>query len=104
MDKNGAERSPIARLARELNFAQQALDEPRAGATGNLECRVADLQERLISTPARSLDDIAARLEVARGIALSLGPRGYLLNLIEACIGDLHTLADMAAQRALSPE
>ena len=83
MEEDGAEGSPLARLGRELNAAQQALREPGAGAIGNLECRVADLQERLLSIPARSLDEIAARLAVARGIVQSLGPRGYLLDLIE---------------------
>lgn len=84
-----AEQSTIALLRRELSLAQGALVEPGAGAITDLECRVAHLQERMLSTPAQSLADIAARLQVARDIILSLGPRGYLLDLIETCIADL---------------
>ena len=39
--------------------------------------------------PARSPADVADRLEVAAGMIASLGPRGYLLDLVEACISDL---------------
>ncbi|HYN40119.1 MAG TPA: hypothetical protein VES39_12795 [Rhodospirillales bacterium] len=88
--------SPIARIGHELALAQQALHEPGAGAMGNLECRVADLQSRLLSTPARTPAEVAARLAVATAIVRSLGPRGYLLDLIEACINDLHALPDAA--------
>ena len=85
--------APLAQIRRELEMAEQALHEPGAGARGNLECRVADLQGRLLSTPARTPAEVAARLEVAAGIVQSLGPRGYLLDLIHACIADLHALA-----------
>lgn len=94
MNPNKAEHSPIALLERELSVAQQALREPGAGARSNLECRVASLQEQLLSTPTGSIGDIATRLQVARDIVLSLGPRGYLLDLIEACIADLRKRAD----------
>jgi hypothetical protein len=104
VDQHGMEDSPITRLKRELNAAQQALREPGAGAPANLECRVADLQERLLSTPARTLGDVAARLDVARTIVRSLGPRGYLLDLIETCIADLGILADATPNRAPAPE
>lgn len=104
MDKQNAEDGPISRLRHELNVAQQALHEPGAGAVANLVCRVADLQQRLLSTPARSLDDVAARLEVARTIIQSLGPRGYLLDLIEACIADLGNLTEAVPDRVPPPE
>ena len=76
-----------------VRYIHPYLHEPGAGARGNLECRVADLQGRLLSTPARTPAEVAARLEVAAGIVQSLGPRGYLLDLIQACIADLHALA-----------
>lgn len=104
MDEQDAEGSPISRLGRELNVAQQALHEPGAGAVANLECRIADLQERLLSTPARSLNDVAARLDVARTIIQSLGQRGYLLDLIETCIADLSILAAAMPNRTPPPE
>jgi hypothetical protein len=88
--------SPIARISNELQLAQQALREPGAGALGNLECRVADLQGRLLATRARTLADVAARLEVAAALVASLGPRGYLLDLIEASIADLRAMAEAA--------
>ena len=56
----------VAATKRDLDKASAALEEPGAGAIGNLECRVSDLRVRLISTPATTLADIEARLDVIR--------------------------------------
>lgn len=79
----------MSQLRHELAMAEQALQMPGSGARGNLECRIADLQGRLLAMPARSPADVADRLEVAAGMIASIGPRGYLLDLVEACISDL---------------
>jgi hypothetical protein len=39
-------------LRREMRLAEQALAEPGAGAIGNLECRLADLQGQMIMAEA----------------------------------------------------
>jgi hypothetical protein len=83
----------VASLERELRQAIAALDEPGAGARGNLECRVADLQERILVTPARTLSDVEARLVIMRDIVASLGEPGYLLHLIEANLADVRSMA-----------
>jgi len=95
--------APLLRIKRELEMAEQALHEPGAGARGSIECRVADLQGRLLSTPAGTPAEVAARLQVAAALVRSLGPRGYLLDLIEACIADLHALP-AAAPALADPE
>jgi hypothetical protein len=81
-----------ADIRRQLVLAEQALDELGAGARANLECRVADLQTRYLSTRACSLDDVADRLQVIRGVVERLGPRGYLLDLVDAAIEDVRDL------------
>lgn len=82
----------MARLERELHKAMATLDEPGAGARGTLECRVADLQQRVLLTPARSLADVEARLLVMRTVAASLGEPGYLLHLIDATLADVRSM------------
>lgn len=82
----------LADTKRELDHALAALATPGAGAIGNLECRVADLQVRLLSTPARSLVDVAARLALIRDLVAGLGPAGYLLQLVEATLQDVERL------------
>jgi len=90
---DGRPRATVSQLCRELAMAEQALQTPGGGARGNLECRVADLQGRLLMMPAHSPTDVAARLQVAAGMIAGLGPRGYLLDLIETCISDLQAMA-----------
>lgn len=85
-------------LQRELAHAEAALRQPGSGALGTLECRVADLQQRLLTTPARSLGDVEARLEVIRDLVASLGEPGYLLHLVDATLADLRALAATEAQ------
>lgn len=82
----------VARLEHELRMASAALDEPGAGAQGNLECRVADLQQRVLTTPARTLSDIEARLSLIRAIAASLGEPGYLVQLVDATLADVRAM------------
>jgi hypothetical protein len=82
----------VARLERELHAALATLDEPGAGARSTLECRVADLQQRVLATPARSLADIEARLLIMRAVAASLGEPGYLLHLIDATLADVRSM------------
>lgn len=82
----------VAATKRDLDKALAALDQPGAGALANLECRVSDLQVRFISTPARTLFDIEARLELIRMMVESLGPAGYLLNVVNATLDDVRTM------------
>ncbi len=82
----------VAATKRELDKASAALDQPGSGAVGNLECRVSDLQVRFIDTPAQSLDDIEARLELIRTMVVSLGPAGYLLNVVDATLEDVRAM------------
>jgi hypothetical protein len=82
----------VTGLARELRQAITALDEPGAGARGNLECRVADLQERVLVTPARSLLYVEARLVIMRDVPASLGEPEYLLQLIDATLADVRSM------------
>ena len=96
MTKSDSEPS-VAATKRELDHATAALAEPGAGALANLECRVSDLQVRVISTPARDLADIEARLQLIRGMVAALGPARYLLNVVDA------TLEDIRAMRADRP-
>jgi hypothetical protein len=83
----------VTSLERELRRAIAALDEPGTGARGNLECRVADLQERILVTPARTLSDVEARLVIMRDVVTSLGEPGYLLHLIDATLADVRSMA-----------
>lgn len=84
--------SSVAGLERELRKAMAILHEPGAGARGTLECRVADLQQRVLATPARSLADVEARLRVMRAVAASLGEPGYLVHLIDATLADVRAI------------
>lgn len=86
-------RPSVAETGKELAKAEAALAEPGAGALGTLECRVADLQERMVSTPARDLADVAARLETIRALVAGLGQAGYLLALVDATLADVRALA-----------
>jgi hypothetical protein len=82
---------PLADAKRELDHALAALATPGAGAIGNLECRVADLQVRLLA-PARTLADVAVRLALIRDLVAGLGPAGYLLQLVDATLADVERL------------
>ncbi len=79
----------VAATKRDLDKAMAALDQPGAGALANLECRAGDLRVRFISTPAQTLDDIEARLELIRTMVASIGPAGYLLNVVDATLDDV---------------
>ncbi|MBK8175437.1 MAG: hypothetical protein IPK66_09330 [Rhodospirillales bacterium] len=94
----------LSRLGRELAFAEQAVRQPGTGAIGNLECRLADLQVRFLTTPARSLGDLEAKLHVVRGLVASLGSRGYLLDLVESTIADVRSIAAQNARPANDPD
>ncbi|QLH39731.1 MAG: hypothetical protein HWD60_13295 [Defluviicoccus sp.] len=85
---------PMRQLQREMLQTERAMYDAGAGAgaIGTLECRLADLQGRLLTTGARSLDDVTAKLEVARSLVEGLGPRGYLLDLIDAILADICSL------------
>ncbi len=87
---------PMRQLQRELSQTERAVHDAGAGAgagaIGTLECRLADLQGRLLTTGARTLDDVVAKLEVARSLVEGLGPRGYLLDLIDAILADVCAL------------
>jgi hypothetical protein len=82
----------IQQVGRELDITRRALAETGSGAQGTLECRLADLQHRLLAAPAQSLDDVEAKLRVVRTLVAELGPRGYLLDLVEATLADVQAL------------
>lgn len=88
---------PIEDVKRELGLALRALDEPGAGARGTQECRIADLQGRLLASPARSLADVEAKLDVIRSVVEGLGPRGYLLDLVSSTLADVRRLRQAEA-------
>jgi len=88
----------VAATKRDLDKASATLDQPGSGNLANLECRVSDLQVRFISTPARTLDDIEARLELIRAMVVSLGPAGYLLNVVDATLGDVRAMRSRDSQ------
>lgn len=90
----------VAATKRDLDKASAALDQPGAGSLANLECRVSDLQVQLITTPARSLADIEARLEVIRTLVESLGPAGYLHNLVHATLDDVRAMRQQGEDAA----
>jgi ABC-type iron transport system FetAB ATPase subunit len=75
----------------ELDQATAALTEPGAGAIGSLECRVADLRQRFLATPATDLADLEARLAVIRQLVATLG-QGYLLDLVTATLDDVRAM------------
>ncbi|MFO1153143.1 MAG: hypothetical protein U1E42_05690 [Rhodospirillales bacterium] len=89
----GEEDGSLRRVKRELDLALAAAAEPGSGSVGNLECRIADLQQRLIATPAVSLTDVEARLALIRDLVAGLGPAGYLLHLVDATLTDVRALA-----------
>ena len=93
MTRTGSEAS-VAATKRDLDKASAALGEPGSGNPANLECRVSDLQVRLISTPARTLADIQARLEVIQTMIESLGPAGYLYSVVNATLKDVRTMRE----------
>lgn len=82
----------VAEAKRDLDKALAALAEPGAGARANLECRVDALQVRLLDARARSLGDVEARLMAIRDVVAGLGEGGYLLNLVDAALGDVRGL------------
>ncbi len=82
----------LAETTRDLVKATKALEEPGAGHMGTLECRVDGLRTKALSTPARDLADLRARLELMRDAIAGLGPRGYLLNLADAAVEDVKRL------------
>jgi hypothetical protein len=89
------ERVALAQLGRELEISWRALAEPGSGARGSLECRLSDLQDRLLTTPSRSLRDVEAKPHVVCALIEGLGTRGYLLNLVEATLEDVRALRSL---------
>lgn len=83
---------PLQQIGRELLLAEEALRQPSAGAIGSLECRVAGLRDELLATPALSLDDLVAKLEVLRAVISTTLGEGYLLDLCQAIVRDARTL------------
>ncbi len=82
----------VAATKRDLDKAAAALDQPGSGSLANLECRVSDLQARFISTPARTLADVEARLALIRTMVEALGPAGYLLHVVNATLDDVRAM------------
>jgi hypothetical protein len=76
-----------------MQAARAAVAAPGCGAIGSLECRLADVEQRFLATPARTMGDLEARLVAIRDLVAGLGPRGYLLDLVEATLADVRALA-----------
>jgi|APTNR8051073442_1049403.scaffolds.fasta_scaffold04086_9 hypothetical protein len=89
-------RGNLAETARELTRAVGALGTAGEGNVANLECRLADLQHRFLSSKAVSLSDIEARLDTIRYLVADLGPRGFLLDLVEATLTDVRDMRSRA--------
>jgi len=87
------EQNRLSATKRQLDMAAGALAQPGCGAIANLECRVADLQQHFLATPAATLGDVVVRLEAIREIVVALGEPGYLLHLVDAAIGDVRAIA-----------
>lgn len=85
-------------LKRQLDHATHALKAPGMGNPANLECRVSDLRDRLLSVPARSLNDLEVRLAVMRDLIADLGPPGYLAHLVNATLDDVKVMQKLAMQ------
>jgi hypothetical protein len=88
----------LRRTKRELDQAAAALRQPGSGSIANLECRLADLQQRFLATPACTLEDVEVRLAAMRDLIAGLGARGYLLDLAEATLADLRALVAVERQ------
>lgn len=88
----------LAQTKQELEHALAALAAGGSGSVGNIECRVASLQQTLLDTPASSLSDIEARLQVMRSLIAGLGEPGYLMHLIDATIVDLRAMQNKTGQ------
>lgn len=93
------ENSELALTKREMDLAADALATAGAGSIGNLECRMADLQVRFLTTPARTLPEISLRLEAIRSLVVGLGEPGYLLQLVDATLEDLRRLSATNASK-----
>lgn len=82
----------LSDIKRDLTAATRSLEEPGAGALATLECRVDGLRNRFLMAEARNLADLEARLELIREMVQSLGPRGFLLDVVEATLADVRRL------------
>jgi len=83
-------------LKRQLDHATDALNTSGIANPANLECRVSDLRDRLLSTPARTLADLEVRLTVMRDLVAGLGPPGYLAHLVNATLEDVRAMQTRA--------
>lgn len=86
-------RTDPRQLGRELLLAEEALRQPGGGAIGSLECRVAGLRDELLATPARSLDEVVAKLEVLRALIAASAGEGYALHLCQAILREARALS-----------
>lgn len=93
------ENSELALTKREMDLAADALATAGAGSIGNLECRMADLQVRFLTTPARTLPEISLRLEAIRSLVAGLGEPGYLLQLVDATLNDVRGMSATDARK-----
>lgn len=93
------ENSELALTKREMDLAADALATAGAGSIENLECRMADLQVRFLTTPARTLPEISLRLEAIRSLVAGLGEPGYLLQLVDATLNDVRGLSATDARK-----
>ena len=84
--------SDLATTQRVLDATLAALGEAGSAERRNLECRIADLQDRALSTRAQDLDDLEVRLRAIRVLVVGMGEPGLLLNLVDAALADVESL------------
>lgn len=85
-------RSDLEATQRALDATPAALDEAGSAELPNLECRIASLQDRALSTRAQDLDDLEVRLHAIRVLVVGMGEPGLLLNLVDAALADVGSL------------
>lgn len=88
----------LVETKRQIDLAAKSLSQRGSGSIANLECRLADLQEKFVATRAVTLTDVVARLEAIREIVATLGEPGYLFHLVEATLRDVRALAANASR------
>lgn len=84
--------SDLAATQRALEATLAALSTAGPAERPNLECRIADLQDRALTTRANDLDDLEVRLRAIRVLVVGLGEPGLLLHLIDAALADVRSL------------
>jgi hypothetical protein len=84
--------SELAATQRALEASLDALAAAGSAERPNLECRIASLQDRALSTRAGDHDDLEVRLRAIRSLVAGMGEPGLLLHLVDAALADVDAL------------